>query len=222
MTSSRLPAPIVAVDAIVWDFDGVIADTEPCQASAYETVLARYGCTPVSGWFEGFVGSTERVIWSELIGRLDPPAALPDVDTLMSDRAAVYLGLAADLSPSWIVASMITLDVEHHIVSAGNHATITALLAGWGLTACFSTVRASDSSTTPRGQPKGDRLRETLRGLGAAGCAVIEDGAAYLDLARTSGAITVGVQHSLSAAHHDVDFVVDHRQPHVWMHGRPQ
>jgi phosphoglycolate phosphatase-like HAD superfamily hydrolase len=222
MTGSLLPASFHSVGAIVWDFDGVIADTEPCQARAYEAVLLRHGHVPAPGWFEGCVGGTERSIWSELISRVDPSASLPDVDALMRERVAIYLQLAADLSPSWFVTSIITLDIEHHIVSAGNHDTITSLLDRWRLTTRFSTVRASDSPTTPPGQPKGERLRDTLVELGAAGCAVIEDGAVYLELARTLGAITVGVQHSLSAAHHDVDFVVDHRNPHLWTHGRPQ
>ncbi len=219
MTNKPIPASLRTVDAVLWDFDGVIADTEPCQARAYEIVLARNGVVLPPGWFDGFVGRTERTIWSELVHRIDPATALPDIDALMQERVAVYLAEAAGLTPSWFLDPVLALDIAHHIVSAGNHDAIATLLDRWGLTERFVTIRASDSPATPAGQPKDERLHATLVELAPAACAVIEDGAGYLELARTLGAVTVGVQHALNDAHHDVDIVVDHRQPYIWMNG---
>lgn len=219
MTNQPVPTLLRSVEAVLWDFDGVIADTEPCQARAYEIVLARHGVALPPGWFEGFVGSTERTIWSELVRRMDPAAGPLDIDSLMHERAGDYLACAGELDPSWFVASVLALETEHHIVSAGNHGAIATLLDRWGLTARFATIRASDSPTTPLAQPKRERLQATLVELDPSTCAVIEDSAAYLELARGLGAVTVGVQHGLNGTHHGVDFVVDHRQPDLWMDG---
>lgn len=219
MTNRSIPASLCAVETMLWDFDGVIADTEPCQARAYEIVLARYGVALAPGWFDGFVGTTERTIWSELVRRIDSGTALAGVDALMRERAATYLAEAAALTPSWFLDPLLSRDVAHHIVSAGNHDAIATLLERWGLTARFSTIRASDSPTTPTGQPKLERLHASLVDRAPGACAVIEDGPAYLAHARALGAVTVGVQHTLNDPHRDVDIVVDHRRPHVWMNG---
>ncbi len=207
------------VETVLWDFDGVIADTEPCQARAYEIVLARHGITPPRGWFEAFVGTTERTIWSEIVRQIGHSVQLSDLDALVHERAAVYLAEATELTPSWFLDPLLARDVAHHIVSAGNHEAITALLDRWGLTSRFLTIRASDSPTTPTGQAKAERLHATLIELASSTCAVIEDGRPYLELARKMGAVTVGVQHALNGAHGNVDIIVDHRQPNIWMNG---
>lgn len=219
MTNQPIPASLCHVETVLWDFDGVIADTEPCQARAYEIVLARHGVALPPGWFDGFVGTTERTIWFEIVRRIDRAAPLPDIDALMHERAAVYLAEATELTPSWFLDPLLAQDVAHHIVSAGNHDAIATLLDRWGLTSRFVTIRASDSPITPIGQAKVERLHATLVELAPTTCAVIEDGPAYLELARSLGAITVGVQHALSDKHRNVDIVVDHRQPDIWMNG---
>lgn len=216
--AGALPAPLDAVSAVVWDFDGVIADTEPAHQASYEVVLGRLGVACASGWFREFVGTNERAIWSVLIPRHG--LARP-VDELIDERHDTVSRLAAALQPAWYVDPLLALPVPHHLVSAGRHAFVAGLLGQWGLLDRFTSVRATGSPGAAAAGEKADRLRRVLAEH-AATVAVVEDAARYLEIAAAAGATTVAVRHSLNdpADAPVCDLVVDHRLPGVWTGSR--
>jgi beta-phosphoglucomutase-like phosphatase (HAD superfamily) len=92
-------------EVCLWDFDGVICDSEPFQAAAYREVLVRRGIRPAAGFFEGFVGRTKLEIWDELIrayGITGTPGDLVrerrDVLTLGSSIGAVVIAVSHGLN----------------------------------------------------------------------------------------------------------------------------
>lgn len=50
----------------LWDFDGVVADSEPRQAAAYRRVLAARGIKMPAHFFHELIGLTEPEIWDRL------------------------------------------------------------------------------------------------------------------------------------------------------------
>jgi phosphoglycolate phosphatase-like HAD superfamily hydrolase len=212
VTPSPLPKQLSAAVCVVWDFDGVIADTEPCQARAYELVLAQFGVECEPGWFDPFVGTTERAIWPRLIAE-HGLAAL--VDDLVAARSNLFLGQAETLTPAWYVKQVLDLAVPHHIVSAGNHDQILRLVDSWEIGHRFVSVRATGSPATTADDDKESRLLNMLGEVGE-GVVLFEDSSRYLELARAFGATTVGVQHSLNQQHFGADLIVDHRRPGIW------
>jgi beta-phosphoglucomutase-like phosphatase (HAD superfamily) len=212
VTTSPLPKQLSAAVCVVWDFDGVIADTEPCQARAYELVLAQFGVECESGWFDPFVGTTERGIWPTLIAEHGLAASVND---LVAARSDVYLGQAETLTPAWYAQQVLDLAVPHHIVSAGNHDQIVRLLDRWEIGHRFASVRATGSPSMAVDGDKESRLLNMLGEVGA-GVVLFEDSPRYLELARAFGATTVGVRHSLNQRYLGADLIVDHRQPGIW------
>ena len=45
-----LPGLFGGCRTVVWDFDGVVADTEPVHQVSYEVVLSPLGVAPGPGW----------------------------------------------------------------------------------------------------------------------------------------------------------------------------
>lgn len=140
MTPAAVPQAVENARAVIWDFDGVVADTEPVQARAYEVVLRRAGVDVAPGWFAQWVGTPESGIWAGLKDRYGLAAS---VGALSAVRAEVYEELAAGLLPAWFVEPVLGLPVRHSIVSAGNHRQIVALLHQWGLEDAFAEVSAT-------------------------------------------------------------------------------
>lgn len=210
-----IPASLASVGTVVWDFDGVIADTEPAHQAAYEIVLGRLGRACADGWFREFVGTSERAIWAVLTQRL---GLTQPVDELIAERHAAAFRLAADLQPAWYVAPVLALPVAHHVVSAGRHAFVAGLLERWRLVDRFASIRATGS---PGGHGEGDKSERLGRTIAESTgrVAVIEDAARYLGIAAAAGAHTVGVQHSLNdlGSPPVCDVVVDHRHPWKWV-----
>lgn len=120
----------MALEAILWDFDGLIIDTE---TGAYETtreIFAEHGVPLDVTWWHGIIGSTDRMHWFDLLqSRVEHPldreeilarrnerklAALhrelirPGVVALLDEAAAAGLSLAVASSSSrpWVVPNL--------------------------------------------------------------------------------------------------------------------
>lgn len=180
----------------IWDFDGVICDSEPVQAESYRELLARRGIRTKDGFFGAFVGSPEPAIWGRLAADYGLKA---DVSMLMIERMDVLRSrLLADAPPNWFVRPTLDLlsqsGVRSVVVSSGDLGLIELYLAAWDLAPAIGAVSALRGET----RPKADRLAAAL--ASAAGATlVIEDVETYLAQAAQSGAVTVGVTHDLTA-----------------------
>src|ERR1017187_10616307 len=85
----------------VWDFDGVIVDSEPSQAEAYRTLLERRGFTPAANFFTTLAGQSEREIWSAL---KDEYGFDGDIEALRRERIGELLtDFVDDIPPNWFV-----------------------------------------------------------------------------------------------------------------------
>jgi len=174
---------------VVWDFDGVIADTEPVHAESYRVLLERRGLVPGDGFFEPMVGHPEPEIWTMLA-----QAGLATDDSLselISERRRVVLELSRQrLRPSWVatetIPALASVARDQRVVSAGDPATITELLALWELDRWLAF------------EPGAGSKRERLEALWATGPSVtVEDSPTYLCLAKAAGSYCVAVRHAL-------------------------
>jgi beta-phosphoglucomutase-like phosphatase (HAD superfamily) len=195
-------------EAALWDFDGVITDSEPVQRESYLRMLRARGIEPDPGFFHAFAGRNEEQIWDRLCAE---HSIGESIESLRTERFGVYRDIASRrLTPSWISRALLPAlsrsGARQIIISAGNTILIEALLDGWNLRPFFSEIRACG------GEPNAVAKKQVLKAvLAASGRAlVIEDHAGYLQLARELGATTVGVRHSLNHLRPDsVDFLLD-------------
>jgi hypothetical protein len=175
---------------VIWDFDGVIFDSQPTIAESFRTVLERRGYSPEPWFFRHLIGRPEARIWRDL---RDAGAPVPDVEQAILERRAIYLEEALEaLHPSWIAVELIPLfaatGARQVIVSNGDFDTNAALLARWELHTYVEQLRLEPGTT------KAALLPSLLRGKVLA----FEDDHHYLGIERSGGAFCVGVVHSMS------------------------
>jgi beta-phosphoglucomutase-like phosphatase (HAD superfamily) len=205
--TAGLEAALRAADTVVFDFDGVVADSEPLHLRSYRELLATDGGELDEDTFRGLIGLKEREIWPAVAG----PGC--DVDELVARRAQLMLELTEReqlrLDPR--AARMLEwAGGERILLSSGSPVLIDGLLRRWDAAAYFGEVRALGESTTAKPDElrrlvEDRRLRPGWRG------ALVEDSPQMLALASGLGLASVGVVHSLNTAA-DVaaaDFVVD-------------
>ena len=177
---------------VLWDFDGVVADTEPLHDETYQELARRRSYPLEPGYFDKLVGRTEQSIWVSLIEQ-GFPAHLDHVDSLMRERQEAYLRLAiATLHPTWVATTLVahfaTKGAEQFIVSNGDPDSQTQLLKKWRLDTLLTIAR--------RG-PGEDKVKTLLR-LCEPPVVVLEDNAGFLEIARQAGAMTVAVRNSFN------------------------
>jgi beta-phosphoglucomutase-like phosphatase (HAD superfamily) len=182
-------------EVCLWDFDGVVCDSEPFQSAAYREVLLRRGVRPSARFFEGFVGRTELEIWNQLMRTYGINVATGDL--VRERRDVLRPRLIRDARPNWFVRpalrALAALGSRSVIVSSGDVAVIRPYLAAWSLASAFEPM-------SPRGRspsPKRMRLIE-LAALSTGGVLLFEDVADYLTLGSSIGAVVIAVSHALN------------------------
>jgi len=195
-----------AADTVVFDFDGVLADSEPLHLQSYRELIADMGGSLDEDRFRALIGRKERDIWPAVISR---PA---DIDELVERRAAIFLRLAAgDLAVDPRIAWMLQCGFAERIVlSSGNPLIVERLLDEWSIAGRFSEVRAlGDSPVTKIEELR--RIARVRRSTGTWRGVLVEDSPAALAEGSALGLVTVGVVHSLNgpADVAGADFVVE-------------
>lgn len=181
----------------IWDFDGVVCDSEPQQAESYRRLLARRGRTTSPEFFDRLVGLTEPEIWERILA---DQGVDWDRAGLVAERHEVLIPMLAAMPPNWwlrpTLAWLTERAVPSRLVSSGNRNVIEAYLEAHGLSAAFASVSVADHGA----RPKAERLGGTIDAAAPARVLVFEDSDSYLAVARDRGAVTVRVAHSLNAA----------------------
>lgn len=182
-------------EVCLWDFDGVICDSEPFQSAAYREILVRRGIRPSAGFFDGFVGRTELEIWDELI-RAYAITSTPG-DLIRERRDVLRPRLIRDARPNWFVrpalVTLATFGSRSVIVSSGDVGVIEPYLAAWSLASAFEPM--SRRRRTP--SSKRARLIE-LVASSTGRVLLFEDVVDYLTLGSSIGAVVIAVSHGLN------------------------
>jgi beta-phosphoglucomutase-like phosphatase (HAD superfamily) len=200
-------------DTVCWDFDGVIADTEPLQRETYKLVLRDRGIIPSEAVFAGLIGRNEPFMWAHLSGifRLKEP-----FEVLRSERRMLYEELArTQVKPAWYVQPLLDYFAEvgakQYIVSAINLETLEDLLTYWNLQNAFAEI-CGFQPEAPNSRIKDGMLQTYLAASKLS--IVVEDNPDFLRAAKMLGARTIGVRHSLNTLEQsDADLLVAIEDP---------
>ena len=208
------------LQAVVLDFDGVIADTEPLHYQACREVLAPLGITLTwEEYAERYIGIADREVFGRVAKRhglaLDPDLT----DTLLARKAKVLRRVFVDarsLFPG--VAEVMTRwseVVPLAIASGALRGEIEGVLRAAGIAGTVSVIVAADD--VPRSKPAPDPYLQALAWLEPhagrlvpARSVAIEDSRWGLQSARAAGMRAVAVTTSFTPSElGDADLVVN-------------
>lgn len=204
--------------AIVFDFDGVIADSEPLHLKAFQRVLADRGITLESAdYYERYLGFDDTGVFEAISRERGHGLETATVRALVERKSEVLESLIDDGTVLFAgvrecVARCATQG-PLAIASAALGHEIDTILRRTGLRAAFQVIVGAED--TPRSKPAPDpyalavrRLGETVLDLTPEQCVAIEDSTWGIESARAAGLRTVAVAHTYPAdSFHDVDFV---------------
>ena len=187
--------------AVIFDMDGVLADSEPLYLQGINEVLSDFGLAITEDDHTELLGAAVGPTWDFIFGKYSPPASydecvarydrtmekllkvprepLPGVRELLTElkRRAVPRALASSSWPNWV----------------------RALLASTGLDGCFDVTVSS--TAVENGKPAPDIFLHTARLLHVkpAECVVLEDSRAGVLAAKAAGMYVVQVRAASTA-----------------------
>jgi HAD superfamily hydrolase (TIGR01509 family) len=191
------------IQALIFDFDGLILDTETPEVQIWQELYARYGQEfPLDEWVRTVVGATAA--------NLDPVAQLERLTGLPLDRQALHeqahrtrLDWQAVLPPlpgvSDYLDSARRLGLRLAIASSSPHAWVDGYLRRLGFYDLFDAVICREDA--PRIKPDPDLFLAALSALHvrADQALAFEDSPNGVKAARAAGLRVVGVPNSITA-----------------------
>jgi beta-phosphoglucomutase len=209
----------MSLKAIVFDFDGVIADSEPLHFRGYRDVLAGIGVTLSEPDYYGKYLGFDDVGAFEAIGR-DGGAAFSggQVAELVARKAMRLEELERDVSVLFPGAAdairRASSAMPIAIASGARGDEIRRVLAREGLLECFAVIVAAEDTAVSKPAPdpylRAVALLTPHTGgvLHASDCLAIEDSHWGLDSARAAGLRTVAVTNTYRASQLAADLII--------------
>lgn len=187
-------------DAVIFDMDGVIVDSEPWHEHAFREIFHELGYGETHGIdFQAYIGRSDRALWMDFIEKHSPPHPLEELLAAKQNRLISILrreqpifeglpDLLAKLAPRYPLA----------VASGSNHPVIDEVLAMKQLRRFFSAVASTQDVGKTKPAPDVFFHAAKLLGVPAARCCVVEDSAAGVTAARAAGMEVIAITNSLS------------------------
>lgn len=194
--------------AVIFDMDGVLADTGPWHRRAWEQLAAEHGIATDRTFFRQHFGKVNRVILPLLFGRdLDEE----ELERLGRRKEQIFRGLyRRRIEPfpgvNGLVQALRQAGYRLAVGSSGPRDNVAMVLEGIGLAPALSAVVSGED--VARGKPDPEVFRLAAKGLGLppGRCAVVEDAVVGVEAALAAGMACVAVTNThpadrLAAAH---------------------
>jgi beta-phosphoglucomutase len=209
--------------AVVFDFDGVLVNSEPLHYRALRESLQQEGIAITeSEYASHYLAYSDREtvrIAHEIHGR---PIDLARVDAVAERKAAIFDRLMAEVPffpGARELVRALAAEAPVAIASGALRHEIETIVEQGGIRDCFRAIVGADDVRQCKPHPEPylaalARLQRTAPELTAADCVVFEDTGAGIAAARAAGMTVVGVAQTypaarLGGAHHVIAALAD-------------
>ena len=189
------------IDTLIFDFDGVIIDTETPDFGTWQEVFQDHGVELQRTWWTGFIGGSSRRM--DVCGLLEELTGREfDRDSLMRQRRRHYL---AEIESNPLLPGVVEyiheaqrLRLKLAVASSSSHAWVDGHLESRGLRQHFDSVICSDDVVRVKPDPELYLLAASTLGTTPGNALVIEDSANGVAAAKDAGAFCVAVPNPMT------------------------
>lgn len=217
------------LEAIVFDFDGVVVDSEPIHFRAIQAVAGPLGFEmDWQRYLRDLIGYDDRDAFRTILTELGKPADEGRIVELCVQKQDAIDRMIAEGVPM-IAGARQLIEAAHNenlpiaIASGATRRDITQMLEGLDLLDCFPMIVSADDVEHSKPHPRTYQLAAERLKIAPGSCLAIEDTAFGIQSARGAGMMTLGLAttgpaENLRAAHRVVDDLqgVTPAKLHAW------
>ena len=199
--------------AVIFDFDGVISDSEPAHYKAVNAVISRFGIQiPRDKYWADYLGFNDVDCFAAVSDEYNLNLTSRAVTELVGEKIGVFAKLAAQESSiidgvAGFIEMLKTRGIRLAICSGALLADIELMLEGIVFADLFEVIVTADTEGLGRGKPYPDGYLLTVDKLNEAGletiepanCVVIEDSHWGLEAAAAAGMARIAVANTYPA-----------------------
>ena len=184
--------------AVIFDFDGVLADTEHLHLRAFQQTFGAHGWTlDDRSYAERYLGYDDRATIAAFLRDHELPVHPGAIAALLCEKAAAFDVLRSSGSVLYPSAAACVERLAARfplaIASGSLRTEIVDILNGARLVSAFRAIISAEDVSRSKPAPDPYLRAAQLLDVDAASCVVIEDSAFGLIAARTAGMKTIAV-----------------------------
>jgi HAD superfamily hydrolase (TIGR01509 family) len=192
------------IRAIVFDFDGVLADSEPLHLRALQQVLVPLGVTVNRDeYYERYLGYDDMGAFRAITADRGLGLDEHGIRNLIQAKSVIYESLLEQggvLYPgAGACVERLAAEYPLGIASGAQRHEIEAILRGGGLAPHFRFIVASGETAAGKPAPEPYLRAAALHGLPPSACVAIEDSRWGIESAAAAGMKCVGITHTYAA-----------------------
>ena len=201
------------VEAVIFDFDGIIVDTEPLHYKSFQRVLAPLGMDFTwQEYVDTYIGFDDRDAFREAFKTNLKDLQPEELHSLISRKASVFQEVILDGVSAYpgvleLIKHLHATDIPLAICSGALRSDIEPILALLDLTDIFDIIVSADDVTSSKPDPECyqmafDKLNKTRQtSIDKLSTIAIEDTPTGITAARRAGLQVCAVSNSYSADH---------------------
>jgi pseudouridine-5'-monophosphatase len=188
-------------NAVIFDMDGVLADSEPVYVAAIDAVLASQGKKMDRALHEKITGHGVHATWETLIEAMSLPGNVADYLDAYDRELQTRLAKLRDALPGVqdLIAALKRRRIPIAVASSSWLAWVDALLTGIGLRDAFDAVASATEVENPKPAPDLYLLAASRIGMAPERCVAVEDTPTGLTAARAAGMLAIQVRSASTA-----------------------
>jgi HAD superfamily hydrolase (TIGR01509 family) len=180
---------ITFIQALIWDMDGTLSDTEPLHFLAYQQVLSRFGIRFTEADYAGFLGATDRAFCETACLRYSLPITWL---VLLAEKELILADLIKQQAvPRPGVVRMLEtarrFKVRNAVASSATTGTIELTLPTLGIKNYFDAIASGEEVQNSKPAPDVFLLAAKRLGIAPTHCLVLEDSIHGVHAARAAG-----------------------------------
>lgn len=191
-----------SIQAVLFDMDGVIVDSEPRHERAFREIFSELGYAGESHGihFPDYYGRSDLAVWQDFVVKHRPPQTL---EHLVAWKQGRFIEMLRKEEPIFEglpdLVSKAAARYRLAVASGSSHPVIDEVLALRGLRPFFPVVVSVQDVAQAKPAPDVFLRAAELLGVAAAACCVIEDSAAGVTAGRAAGMRVIAITNSLPA-----------------------
>jgi beta-phosphoglucomutase len=191
------------ISAIVFDFDGVLVDSEPLHLRSYQEVLEPLGLSlPREQYYSSYLGYDDAGVFKAIAEARSWPLDEQKLRALIDEKCRVFEALKAEGSGNMLYpgatdcVARLAAAWPLGIASGATRSEIESTLQGSGLNRYFRFIVAAGETTAGKPAPDPYRQAAKLHGQSPESCVAIEDSRWGIESAKSAGLWCVGITHT--------------------------
>ena len=188
-------------DAVIFDMDGVIVDSEPIHELSFLQLWREMGHGENHGIrFSEFYGKTDRAVWEAFIHKHQPIQSIEELTVLKEDR---LIQLLRDKQPVFDgipnLVQRLAKRLPLAIASGSVHRIIDEVLTMHDLRRYFCCTASSEDVANSKPEPDVFLLAAERLNVKPASCCVIEDTVAGVIAGKAAGMTVMGITNTFKS-----------------------